>query len=124
MADDETQPDPITTPMQALVADAMMNHLGEDARKKLITDAIATLLESKKKGYGEKIPSPLAEAFNNAVGLEARKIVVDKVHNDPEIRKQIENVFAKVLEKLLDSDAFADLTSHILQKAIDKVQYG
>ncbi len=124
MSDDKTTEIPLQTPMEALVAGAMMEKLGPEARDKLVTDSLVYLMRKQRTGnYGSLEVSPLAELFNQALFSTAREIVNDKVKNDPEVKAQIEAMLKKTIAAVLESDMFANLVSTMLEKALTKATY-
>lgn len=120
--DKETKQIPITTPLEAMVADSMMKSIGAEARNKLIADSLTKLMREEYNQYTGRRDSPLGSAFNSAVEKVARETVERKVRNDPEVNKAIEAMVVKVAKAIINHDSFTDLVTMVLTKAIDKVQ--
>jgi hypothetical protein len=114
--------------MKAMVAKSIVDSLTGEAREKLITDAIQSLLAAPRDGsnyYGSKI-SPLQQAFNSAVEQEARKYAADAISNDPVFKEQIAKLFADVAAKLFDEENRGVMVSNIanvIQRALTKDHY-
>ena len=94
---------------QALIANAMLQSLDQEARDALITKAIAYILAPQPRGgfSSTTAPSPLEEAFHTAVRGMAEKLVAEYVVNTPSVRErlltEVEGAFDKFFtgEKLV-----------------------
>ena len=119
MAENEQKP---LTDMEALVAQMMAEKLTLEAKNKLITDAIKSLLERGSGRYGASTPSPLENAFATAVENVAHKAVLEQVQSSAEIKAQIDALIAKTLSTMLQSEEFAGLVSDVIMKALSKTR--
>ena len=120
MADEKEVP--VQTPLEALVAQAMMEKMSQEARDELISKALTSLMRERGGGYGRQT-SPLGDAFATAVDTVARQMVLEQVKNNPEIRERIQVIIGKVTEQIMVSDALPELVTTVLKRVIDKVQY-
>lgn len=117
---------PVTTPMEALVAQMMLEKISAEARDKLFTDALANLLRAKEEksswgGGTKKEPSPLSVIFDRAVYDTTHKLVREKLATDPEIQAQLEAFIRKAISNLLASEAMAEAVADYAQHVVRKV---
>jgi hypothetical protein len=98
------------TVVQQAVSAALMEQLGTDGQRTLVTAALQYLITPPKSRYGAfERESPLQEAFNAAVGNVARQMVQEMVDKNEEfkhtIRTQVGAAFIKMEAK--------DFTNHL-----------
>lgn len=91
--------------MRAIVAEAIVSKLDDDARKSLIQQAVEKLLtpEQTWQSHGRK-QSPLEVAFESAVRSLTFDVAREYIASHPEIKEQIENVLGAALVKLTQQD--------------------
>jgi hypothetical protein len=119
--------------MRALIGEAILKGIDQDARNTLIQSAINHLIApSKVKGqYGreEVGPSPIEEAFNNAVRLAAQDYVRQWVTSSDEaqaaLRGQLDELLASYKSKLDESWEFKTalnewVIDYLSKKAADR----
>lgn len=92
--------------VRGLVAEAVLSSLSAEARNTLITDALKWLMtpreEANNRGYGTvKRPSPLEEAFRDAVNRAANQVVSEYLQNDPQTIENIKTLYAEAMHKLM-----------------------
>jgi len=101
--------------METMVTKAMFDGMTQEHRDELVSSAIKQLLEKPvKKSAWEAGKSPLQEAFDNAVGIVARKISYERLQNDPEFIAKVEQLFADIVKKMFGEGEARD-------KFIDKI---
>lgn len=127
MADDkDTKEVPVQTPMEALIVQGMLEKVSQEARDKLIGDALVHLMRERKDraGWSHKDQaSPLAEIFRTQLYQMAQEIVAKQIKEDSAIRTKVEAMLKKATEAVLESDDFAQLVSKLVEKALSKVSY-
>lgn len=106
--------------VRVIVAEGMMKAIDQEARDKLVADAIKHLLAEPSGQYGSRLPSPLATAFHEAVTFVAREMVMESVRGDEIVRARVAEVVRKSLEKLFDSDRMAQLICDKLWQVIER----
>lgn len=87
--------------LQAVMAKAILDAIGEEARGKLISDAIKYLMApgEARPGYGEKPrPSPLEQAFRDAVGSFARREVDKMLNADDSFKERMRGILTEAHE--------------------------
>ena len=100
MANLSINPDEVS----ALVTKAILDAMTQEAREKLIKDAIVYLMTPERAAYGQTSLSPIEGIFRAAVHSVAREVVTDIVQNDPSIREKIREIGGKVFERALSSE--------------------
>lgn len=119
MSEKDAVPVPLITPMEALVAQAMAEKLSQEAKDKLLTNAIASLLRERKTGsWNETYPSDLAEAFNKAVRDVAQGKVAEMLKEDTVLKERIKVLVELAVTRIADSDMMAELLTKLVEKAL------
>ena len=95
---------PVTTPddlMRSLVAEAMLKHLDQATRDRLIQNALKSLIDPTDVpgAYGRKGPSKLEEAFNQAAYGVALKLMNEMVKEEP-FQNQLRELIRTAVEKM------------------------
>jgi len=93
--------------VRGLVAEAVLSNLSVEARNTLITDALKWLMtpreETNNRGFGTvKRPSPLEEAFRDAISRVANQVVSEYLQNDPQTIENIKTLYAEAMHKLMN----------------------
>lgn len=88
-----------------LVQKAILDSLNQEARDKLVSDAIAALLMPEKDtlGYGSK-KSLLELAFERSVGQAAYQIVSEEIVSNEDVRKKIRELVHPVVASIIAGD--------------------
>ena len=97
-----TTPPPTTDDlMQSLVAEAMMKHLDQATRDKLIQSALKSLIDPTEVpgSFGRKGPSKLEDAFNRAAYDVALKIMNEMVKEEP-FQNKIRELIRTAVERM------------------------
>lgn len=93
-----------TDAMKTVVAKAILDSLEPQQREQMITAAIEYLITEpeRKDHYGrsEKMPSPLQNAFNDAVARSARSVVED-VLGEPGVQARIDAAIREAVAKAI-----------------------
>lgn len=105
--------------IEEMVKQAMFASLNDDARNKLIKDALASLFSKPDYGRGT---SAVERSFNDAVGVIAREVVRDSVISNPEIRAAVSTLVEKTVVKILQHDTIIEFVEELLTKAVFKVK--
>ena len=95
--------------MQAIVAGVITAHLSGEERDRLISAAIASLLDPNKGGSLYNRKPPLAECFERAVYAYAETSCKAFIESHPEVQHQIDEVVAAGFKKALVSDREATI---------------
>jgi hypothetical protein len=105
--------------MRKLASEAIFLAIDQESRDALVKQAIEYLLAPSKESYNRG-RSPLQLAFQGAIEQVARKIVTEKLENDPEVGKQIEGLVADAWKRLLEFNrgTTVDKIAGVLAKAI------
>lgn len=92
--------------MQDIVAQAIFKTLDENARNTLIQEAITYLITKpeKKDYYAPDPKSPLQQAFHNAVGVAANKLISDQFDTDQALKEKILALFAEAMVRVFEMD--------------------
>ncbi len=114
--------------MKSLVAKAIFDGLSPEAREKLMTEAIASVLSEKvKREHWSSGPerTKLGEIFYTALSQCAREYVYEHVKTDSAFRDKVKGLveanMVKIIEQLEGS--IADLASEVIKNAIHKVRF-
>lgn len=99
------------------VQKAILDQIGDNARDQMIAAALTYLLDPKNTRYGSSGLAPIQEAFNDAVGVAASKIVHELVASDPEIKKRILQYVGEALLKV-DEKEFSNHVGNALASAL------
>lgn len=104
-----------------VVKQAILDRLGPDGQEKLIEAALVHLLTEppKRDHYAPQYPSPLQQAFNEAVAQAARDIVKAEIATKPEF---VERVKVKVGEAmaLMDEANYSSYVAEALAEGMRK----
>lgn len=102
----------VTESMKAAVVKVIYDSIDEESRKKMLEDAIQSLLTVKKKDlYGrDNGESPLSEMFANGVFTVAQQVIREKMQNDPELRRKIETLYAEAFNRIFEAEREATIT--------------
>lgn len=111
-----------------VVGQQILAQMTTDARDKIITDAIVALNTPSSLYGGRKGPSPLQEAFNNAVTIAVNGLVRDLVEQSPVRDRIVEaaNAFIAVFpdtwhDEALQTDVMAAIVRHA-RDALDRAR--
>jgi hypothetical protein len=105
--------------LKDLVAEALLKTMDEGARDAIIKDAITYLTTEGRGSSYQKTPSPLVEAFRNAIYSAASDLARTYIMNDPEILAQVQSVMVDAFEKVFvtDREAVVDRVAESLRKS-------
>jgi hypothetical protein len=115
--------------MKQLVSEAIYLQLDEKKREEVMKAAIAHLLAPTKSSdrYGGTVPgpSPLEQAFNNAIGWVAGQIAREMLEKDEAIQAQIKQLIADAVNKMMTTDRqiYIDKISQNIAAAMTKDRY-
>lgn len=101
--------------MSTIVAKAIMEGIAQDQRDILMEQAIAKLIAPSKRNDGYRTtegPSPLQEAFDNAVEQACHRVVAELVTERPEFNDRIRAAVTEAMGKLIDGTDY-DLSSRV-----------
>lgn len=89
--------------VREVVAGAIMNSLSQEQRNTLITNAVAYLLgPGEERGYGRgRSPSPIEQAFNNAIDFEARKVAAEVLTDNADVQTKLRELITEAVESLM-----------------------
>ncbi|HVL83361.1 MAG TPA: hypothetical protein VM367_03575 [Pseudonocardia sp.] len=100
--------------MRALIGDAILASIDVDGRNALIQAAINYLVSPRKRPdswRNEVYPSPLEEAFIQAVEVYARTVVREYIETDPQVgetlRAKLGELFGGYRHKLDEDGSFS-----------------
>jgi len=106
--------------VQAVVQQAIFDQLGSEGRDRLVQASLEHLLKTEPDQYGRpRSVSPLQRAFNDAVGIAARDIVIEFVRNDEEFKQRIKVVIGEAMLKI-DEDDYSENVGLALGAALRK----
>jgi len=105
--------------VRSAVASALVDQLGSNGQRVLVAAALEFLVTPQKDRFNSRNdgPSPLQNAFNNAVGQEAAKIVQKIVAEDDEFREKITRQVGEAFLKMEATD-FTDYLGTALSQAL------
>lgn len=94
-----------STLMREVVSSAIMTSISQEQRNILITNAVKHLLTPKESaGYGRQSQSPLEEAFNDAMRLNARRLAEELLQQDTGIQTQLRELITEAVLKLMTNN--------------------
>lgn len=101
--------------IQTIVSTIMFEQLTEEARTKLLKDALAMLLEPAST-YSSV--NTLQAAWRDAVKLYARDAITKIVATDPEVQAAIRELCLKTVKAALESEGVVNRFADAFVKAI------
>lgn len=92
--------------MAAIAGRAILEEMSSETRNTLVQEAIQHLLEptNSQRNSWEKHPSPLQQAFNNAIETQARIKINELLESDPEFNDLIQELLGPILSETLRSE--------------------
>lgn len=81
-----------TEAVEAMVVKSLVDSISPEQREKVITDAIANLLEKKSGSRYGSSTSIFEDAMNTAISQVARQLFVDEVKNSPEVQARMKEL--------------------------------
>lgn len=110
--------------LKAIVAEAVMASISQDARDAMVVAAITHLITPPPKNnnyYGsQQQPSPLQDAFNRFAEIECRTVLKEQLQTDPVIKAKLSELTQKVITKVLSDDTLVDALARSIVNAIEK----
>lgn len=104
--------------VQAAVASAILDRLGADGQRELITAALKYLTTAPpSNSYTRNPASPLQSAFNTAVGGAATRIVNELVANNEEFQEKIKAQIGEAFV-LMESTNYTDYLGSAIGEAL------
>jgi uncharacterized membrane-anchored protein YjiN (DUF445 family) len=91
------------TDLEPLVQKALLDSLTEDARTKLLEDALKYLITPDPNHYSRKPISPLQEVFQQAVRTVAKQVAEEVVGSDPRFADGVRSAASSFLTSLDDN---------------------
>lgn len=86
---------------QLALQKALVDALGEDAKARLITDAVKYLTTAEENSYGRtKPPSPLLQAFRQEAEKVAREVVREEMEKTG-MRERVRDLMLDAYERML-----------------------
>lgn len=94
--------------MQAAMATQIVASLTDEAREKIITEAVNALIAPQQRevygGRKEAAPSLIQEAFTSAVSGMARTIAHDMIEQNPEVERRIREAAGAAILTWMEAD--------------------
>ena len=99
---------------QEIIAQQVLNSISEETREKLISEALSFLMK-EDNSYGRKMPSPIAQAFQQELVKVASK-VANRVLTESRIQAEVEKAIESHIRVAIRDRGF-DI-SHVIGRAI------
>lgn len=108
--------------LQEVVRGAILKMLDNEAREKIIAQAIAYMSTPETTSYGaSRGQTPLGQAFTIAVRASMQQLVHEMVQSDPEVRAFVETTLKRMVRdftKQIDMDGDIEIRSAMLDAAV------
>lgn len=93
--------------LEPIVAKAIMETITPEARETLLVKAIQDYLTKSTPGHDRfsQRPSPLQEAFNSAVRIQAEKMAREMMNDDEDMKKRLKELLEEVTNRVFTGDA-------------------
>lgn len=109
--------------LKAVVVKAIFDSIPQEAREKMLTEAVASLLVVPPKDtWGRPPQAKLSEIFENEVYNFARQTVREKFASDPVIQDGVKKLAAAALTQLLTDESIATNIAAILSRSIENAR--
>ncbi len=99
--------------MKSVTAKLLFESLTAEDREKLLTGALASIIEPQRGQYGVSQKSKLQDMFDNTAGVCANQIVVEHFKK-PEVRERIEALVVQGVEQAFSGEFVERLTGRLL----------
>ncbi len=87
--------------LSAYLHEAVVKALGEDSKALIISQVVSYLTTKPQSSSYDRTPSsPLMQAMNTAAMRVADKYIVDKMENDPDFKKQLDDLMKSAIEQV------------------------
>ena len=106
--------------VQALVQEVMLRSLTDEAREKLLRDAIADITTRKKADYGRELPSSLELAFYRVCTDMVRDHLEKALREDVRVKDAIGKIVTETVAALLNRNV-VDLANGIAATLAEKI---
>ena len=112
----------ITEPLKVAVAATLVASLTDEAKNKLLSDAIQKLIEPEKDRYGSRNEaSALDKIFQSETHTVAREVVRDMLQPGTDARAKIAAVVSKGVERFLLSDDALDKIAGTIASQMESI---
>lgn len=112
--------------LNSVIAKAIIDTITPERQSEIIAQAVRSLIDRKDSTRYDS-PSVLQAAFNSAVGDVARKIAVEKVSGDADMRAAIDKLYLDAWKKLTEGDEtynkLVDKIANAMDRAISGDRY-
>lgn len=88
----------------AIVQKAVLEALGSQGQALIIKEALAYLTKKDTGGYYSDKKSPIMRALETACDRIANTVLIEKLTNDAEFTKQIEEIYSEAFKKLFGAE--------------------
>jgi hypothetical protein len=100
-------------------ASMVLKELEEGQRDRIITEAIAHVIQPSDQGYGRTGPSILQQAFNQAIATLTHKVTAEIVADDPTFVELVTREVREAMNDVIENRS--DLRAKVAQALVDAV---
>lgn len=103
-----------------------MDSLTQEARERLLSDAVTHLVTPRKQDYGVRGngKSPLQEQFEQALFTASHKIAVEVIESDPRFKAAVRDSVISFIDGLHENSWDTQLTEAAVRAIVDQLRQG